>query len=538
MILPRIKNMQAYAETFTLPYEITMTAADVEKRKLRVLMGYFFPKSTMKFVTDGAHITVTRQESLGDEAYSLTIGTGGIQITCGSYRGLRNGLATVSAMAVAGTEGYQLDCVAVEDAPAAAHRGIMLDLARGIMPIERLKEDVILIAKAKINILHLHLYDSKGSCMQLDSLPEQCHIENFYSKAQMRELADLADALALEVIPEFDMPAHSRQLLKVLPNLGCDIVEGPAETQWTACAGSEEVYSLYEQVIREIAEVFPGKYFHVGGDELEFLDLAQPRICHWEQCSRCRRKMQEEGLANRQELLYHFLNRINETVKRTGRQMIMWSDQIDCTMPRGLPTDIIMHFWRVAGKGRGPYEGCSMNAQLAMGYSMINSHYPETYVDIESYMSSEKFADWRWDLRPDCDETYKPQIMGSELCVWEYGNKLQYSHYDRSLAPAILLMADKLWNGDVLVYDAAYRQALTKGVLGIGADKDIDLFQCLGDVLPPRKEEYAYYDRITCGKAEILQTLDALKAVQCLDPGSAFRTQTYQNCLEYIAQKL
>ena len=538
MILPRVKTIQTNAEQFILPYWITMQIADVEEAKLSCLMECFFPKSIVTFSADEAHIRTKKQETLGEEAYTLQISGSGIQIGYGSYRGLRNALATVASMAVAGSDGYSLDGTVVEDAPVAAHRGVMLDLARGIMPLERVKDDVILIAKAKINILHLHLYDSKGSCMQLDSLPEACCIENYYSKAQMRELAALADALALEVIPEFDMPAHSKQLLKVLPDLGCALPDGQENTNWTICAGSEEVYSLYETVIQEIAEVFPGEYFHVGGDELEFQDLPQPLLCHWEQCSRCRQKMQEEGLANRQELLYHFLNRINESVKGIGRQMIMWSDQIDCTMPRGLSEDIIMHFWRVAGKGRGPHENCSMNGQLAMGYTMVNSYYPETYVDIESYISSEKLTDWRWDLRPDCDEAYKAQIIGSELCVWEYGNKRQYSHYDRSLAPAIFLMADKLWNGDVLVYDVAYRQALTKGVLGIGAEADLDLFQCLGDVLPPRTEEYAYYEKITCDKEAVLKTLEKLNAVQCLDTGSAFRVETYAKCLEYIVQKL
>ena len=227
--------------------------------------------------------------------------------------------------------------------------------------------------------LHLHLSDSLGVSVKLDCLPEECCLENYYSKEQMQEVVKLAEALGLEIIPEFDMPGHSTALVRCSSDIVC-IVDGVENTHWTTCAGSEETYKFYEKIINELCDLFPSKYFHIGGDELEFADVPKLNaICHWEQCPKCRKKCEEENLKDRQELYYYFINRIYEIVKKTGRQMIMWSDQIDCMRPADLPKDILMQFWRVAAPGRGPFEGCSLNAQLKMGYQIINSHFPETY---------------------------------------------------------------------------------------------------------------------------------------------------------------
>ena len=94
--------------------------------------------------------------------------------------------------------------------------------------------------------------------------------------------------------------------------------------------------------------------------------------------------------------------------------MMMWSDHIDCVRPVGMSTDILMQFWRIAFPGRGPYDGCSFDEQLNMGYTLVNSFYPETYIDEETYMNDEKIRTWRWDRLPTCSEGNRKQILGGE----------------------------------------------------------------------------------------------------------------------------
>ena len=247
--------------------------------------------------------------------------------------------------------------------------------------------------------------------------------------------------------------------------------------------------------------------------------------------------MEEEHLENRQELFHYFILRIHEMVKKAGRKMVMWSDQIDCNKPAVLPTDILMQFWRVAGKGNGPRENCSLNNQLKMGYTVVNSHYPETYVDIESYMSDKTIWDWRWDLRPETDAAFADRILGSEICAWEYGNRARYTHYDRSLASCIVVMADKLWSGNTLTFDAAYETALTKAVLGTVTPKGLNIFRCIGSVLPPRADNYAYWERITCAKEEVAETLAQLERLKPADQGQAFRLEAYSDMLRKVLEQ-
>lgn len=152
-----------------------------------------------------------------------------------------------------------------------------------------------------------------------------------------------------------------------------------------------------------------------------------------------------------------------------------------------------MQFWRVAEKGRGPVNGCSMNAQLKMGYTVINSYYPETYVDLEEYMSSESLSNWHWHESPQCETFYRDKVIGSELCAWEYGNTKNYPHYDRTLPSAIFLFGDKLWNGKRLEYSDEYSKSMTSSILGASASDDLDVFICIGDVLPPRMSDKLTY---------------------------------------------
>lgn len=540
MVLPQVKNINT-ERTFLLPFEMKVCVSLDIRENFHALLGRFFPNSTAAFTyKTNPHIMATKtSKKVNDEEYHLEISENGIYIEYYSYLGLRNAAATLAMMATACKDGYLLKPAVIDDYPAVSHRGTMLDLARGVKPYDTLVSDMILIAKSKMNYLHLHLFDSKGVCMQLDSIPEQCHLPNAYTKEQMKELVKIAEVLGLELIPEFDMPAHAKKLSSVVDEISCDIPDDIEDTKWTVCPGSDKTYELYDRVITELVEIFPCKYFHIGGDELEFADLPRlKQMCHWDSCSKCKKKMQEEKLADRQELYYYFIMRIYEMVKKAGRTMVMWSDQIDCNRPCPLPRDIIMHFWRVAEKGRGPVENCSMNAQLKMGYKVINSHFPETYVDLDEYMSQQTIADWRWDKRPECDDELAQNILGTEVCAWEYGNFPEYEHYDRTLAPNVVIMGDKLWNGTDLVFDEEYEKSLTRAVLGADTPKGLNIFKCFGSIIPPRSKDLAYYDKIKASKAEIEETLALLETIKPSDLGSRQRADAYKEGLKGILENI
>lgn len=536
MVLPRIKNTKKLEGTYLLPYQLQLSVCDAFAEKAKALAALFLPTAQVVISAENAHITAVEvPQQVHPEEYRLTIDSKGIHMEYCTYTGLRNAMATVAMMATATEEGFLLEQVEATDYPVSQYRGIMLDLARGIKPLDILKADMVLIAQAKMNVLHLHLSDNKGMSVRLDCLPEAYLWENCYSKDDMRSIVALADVLGLELIPEFDLPAHSKKLTNTLEALACDTDEGVENTRWTVCAGSEETYALYEKVIYELAEIFPGKYFHIGGDELEFLNRPEiKQLCHWKHCRKCRKKMQEENIPDQQALFYYLINRVHSIVKATGKTMIMWSDFLDFTRPAGLPTDIIMQYWRKATPGRGTVENYSMNSHLQYGYKVINSEYKETYIDFPKYMTEERLSTFRWDQRPEIEPQYAENVLGCEICAWEYGNAAKYQHYNRTLAPSLVAAADKQWNGDVMVFDKAYRIALTNAVFGCSKPGDVDLWQCVGSIMPPKDDSYAHWDKVQCTKDDVAQTLTRLQALQPMDFGQNFRKNAYVDMLEHI----
>ncbi len=506
MVFPHVQQ-ETLTDTLFLADAVTLQAGTHTPKAIKALR-LFLPEAEVSATAD-ALIRATQEETLGEECYTLQLLQGRVDIRYGDYKGLIRALATLSLLFVKkGTQMY-LPEGEITDAPACTHRGAMLDVARGVPSLKELESAILLAAKAKMNVIHLHLFDSKGVAIELDSLPKALHLENAYTKEQVTELIALCDTLALELIPEMDMPAHATGLLTHFPQLQC---HGEQEIPWTVCAGNEEIYSLYEALIREVSALFAGsRFFHIGGDELEFNDLTPPRRCLWDTCPVCRAKMEKEGLRDKRELYYYFANYMNRIVKDCGKKTIMWSEQIDCTRPTGLDPDILMQFWRVAHPNRGPVEGCSMQRQLEMGYTIINSYYPNTYADVEKYMSPETLAFWRWDEHPACEEAYKGQILGSEVCLWEFGNKESYAFYERTLPSSLFLMGDKLWSGIKGAYPDETGHLLTRAILGAGTPEGFDIFAAVGSLLPPRSEALCYPEKISASKEELEALLSALE---------------------------
>lgn len=545
MIFPKVRFENTGKGSSVIKKELTFFCRDEFFDKAIRAVSLFLPSFKFSKGDDNATVKAIFNENLSStpEGYTLLAKSGRVVIEYCTYAGLRNALATLSLLPVSNGNDFLLSDTDIKDSPAASHRGVMLDLARGVPPLERLASDMILAAKAKMNFVHLHLADSLGVAIELDSLPKEMRLENSYSKDDICALVELSEVLGLEIIPEYDMPAHSRKLLSIFPELCCEI-DGDDLHTWTACAGTKRLYEIYESVIEEIIELFPGgRYFHIGGDELEFTDLTGPgyRVCHWSECRKCKKKMEKEGLRDRQELYYHFANRMNECVKSHGRQTVMWSDQIDCTRKAGLSKDILMQFWRVAGEGRGPYVGCSMDGQLKLGYKLINSFYERTYIDLEEYMSAENLSSWRWDEDPACTESLKNQIIGGEVCAWEYGNRKAYRHYDHTLPSAIMLMGDKLWNGDKTDYEAPeIAIGLTRAVLGEGTPDEFNAFHAIGSVYPPRTLStpdddgaLSYVNKVKADKEELKRIINVLSDESRFLGGDLFRARALRLCAEY-----
>ena len=522
MIIPRVQQEKLFNETISLPEVIGVKTTDETGEKAIEVLKIFMPSFTfeqnedsiIEFVCDG---------SLKPEEYILTV-TDKIEITYSDFLGARNGCATLAQMVA---DNFIKKCE-IKDYPKFAYRSFMMDLGRGVGRKEEIKEVIVRLAMLKYNNIHFHMMDSQGFAWQSAKHPNLAGPKgDKYSMEYFKGLNDLCVTLGLNVVPELDVPGHMRTIFDAYPNLQCETDK--EERAWTVCAGNEDFYSLCYDLIGELIEMFPScKYVHIGGDEVEMTDIK--RWCYWDVCPKCQK------LGNsKQEIHYHLVKRVYDIVKSYGKEVMMWNDWIDISKPSPLPKDIVIEFWRVAQKNRGPYEGCSMQGFLEQGYTVINAHYPETYVDFKEYASPESLSTWLPTLRPETEEQYHNMIIGGETCAWEYGNIPDYRFYRYTLPSPLGLFADRLWNGTYKEYDREYETALTKAVLGNDCPKDLNIFEYLGTIMPPAHSDImAKIENVTATDEELDEVQLKLIPLAVSEKHGRYLALAYIECLLWI----
>lgn len=471
-----------------------------------------------------------------DEIFRISVLADKIRIGFRDARGAVNGAATAALL----LRKKRVECCEIVDYPDCAVRSFLLDMSRGQPTLEQIKNIIYYLALAKYNRLHLHLMDFRGLCYRSEALPEFVYMPPAeekkgnsyvqYEKSQMREIIELCDRYAIEIIPEIEIPAHATALCAAHPEFRCQVENAHS---WTICPGNDDIWAFFDKLVGEVVELFPkSEYIHIGSDELEFSDLPEgkKRLCHWDECPRCAALREREGLADRQAEFYYLVDKMHGIVKSYGKKMIMWNDQIDISGDVPISRDIVLQFWRIAHPGRGPYEGCIFNDYLKKGFKVINAYYPYTYLDIEKYMSSEKMKSWTPYNAPEQSPEYASQILGGEVCAWETGNCADYPFYCYTLPPSIALAGDKMWTRGERELDDEYKKALSEFIFG--SAELAPVFECIGDVIPPRSGEIVTYVSPEDLKTELIDEM--INKLQ--DRGNDFAARAYAELLERIKE--
>ena len=451
----------------------------------KTYLNQFLQQEVEILMQNNANIVFIYAENLKQGGYHLIVDDKCV-ISYSDFEGVRNALSTLIQIAKSVDGALSIPCQVINDYPDANFRSVMIDLARGLPDINRLKQDLKMLSLAKCNKIHLHLMDSDGLCYQSNVITINSSIRgtNRYTKEEMRDIADYCSLLGLEIIPEIEFPAHASLVTKNYPQLLCQ-TNLPNQSGWTVCIGNENVYTVFENLVNEVCGLIPSTYFHIGGDEHKFPDLPKFNLyCHWNSCKVCRKKMQKEGLLNETELFYYSVRRMNEIVKKQGRKLILWNDELDVSKPINIPKDCIVQFWRVANKNRGPREGCSYSKFLQQGFNVICSPFEYCYIDLEEYANPEKTASFNY-KKYDESQNLTGNVLGVETCAWEYGNP-EYSHYLYSFIPSAVLLLCKAWDRNDVIYNKTYRLFLTKLIFGVETPIDYDVFELFGSIMPPR----------------------------------------------------
>lgn len=370
-IIPKPRKYEAFEDTYTVTCQTAVLCVP-EFKKAGVYLSNFL--KTDKNAGDGA-IKFKTDSSVPAEFYRLKINKDGITVSASDERGAFYGAVTLKIMLLQSKDGTGkavLNSAEIFDGPRYSHRGAMLDESRHFFGKEAVKRLLDEMAMLKLNKFHWHLSDDQGYRIESEVFPLLNEISSkrkyeflggdkllgfmkasgeeyfhYYKKSEIREIVEYADSLCIDIIPEIDMPGHTVALIAAYNELscrknGCEPLCENGITEEILCAGQEKTYEFCEKLLAEVCELFPYKYFHLGGDE-----ASRGFKIYEKECPECQKVMNENNLKDGAQLQELFVNRINAILKKYGKRAIEWNDGIGDITDK----DITCHYWINRSRG-------------------------------------------------------------------------------------------------------------------------------------------------------------------------------------------
>jgi hexosaminidase len=453
--------------------------------KLRPSTGYKIKVALKLFPSrpgDNAILLTTKSANinLGPEGYELLVSSNAVVIRAPTHAGLFYGAQTLlqlfppeifSTNAVAGRV-WQIPCVKITDWPRFPWRGMMLDVGRHFFDKREVERVLDEMALHKLNTFHWHLVDDQGWRIEIKkyprltqvgawrshspmNVPETNHISpdwlkpvhfgpdgrygGYYTQDDIREVVAFAAARHITIVPEIEMPGHSTAALAAYPQFSC--TGGPYSTDTPAgvsrgvyCTGNDGTYLFLQDVLTEVFQLFPGKYIHIGGDEVP--------TDNWQHCPKDQAVIKREGLKDESQLESYFIRRMETFINAHGHTLIGWSE----IREGGLAKSAVVMDWI-----GGAIEAASSGHDVVMT--------PDEDLYLDHYQSTNTAAEPRaiggylplrhvylYEPVPkDLPAQFDAHILGAQGNLWtEYVESLPYVEY--MAFPRLCALAEVTWS--------------------------------------------------------------------------------------------
>lgn len=309
--------------------------------------------------TAATSLVMTKDAALAHEAYKLTVNEAGINIAAADSTGFFYAIQTLKQLmphAIYNRSGastaidWTVPCVEIADQPQLGHRGYMLDVARHFFSKTEVKRILDIMATYKMNRFHWHLTDDQGWRIDIPEYPKLAQVGAvrkgsfvnaggsskffddteygrgmYYTLDDLREIVAYAKSLNIEIIPEIDLPGHMVAAVAAYPEFSCDPtkkyevrIDGGISKD-VLNIGKDETIDFLKCVLGHMAEVFPYKYIHLGGDECP--------TDQWSKNADCLKRVKDEGLAGVNELQSWLVEKLGLYLKeKYNKDIICWDE--------------------------------------------------------------------------------------------------------------------------------------------------------------------------------------------------------------------
>ena len=469
-IIPTPKEIKYLSnkKCLKLPKDIKVYSSDASLRPIATifveqlnLLGHKHQLSFDK--TTNATISIILDETLKTEEYQINIDQSVI-LSGGSYKAISSAMSSMLHLIEKKDDYTLFPMVEIKDYPDATFRGLLIDLARRWHSINTLKKLVDMSAFYKLNYMQLHLTDDQSFTFPSKAYPKLATKDRHYTKEELVDLVNYADLRGITLIPEIDIPGHSRKFIETYPEIFSPKLKKWGKNMWGGDAfnnvinvGSEKVYSALDVILDEVIEIFhTSPYIHIGADEATIDNLKGDPLAE--------AMMKKENLeGNVHELYRHFIVRMNDMVKSKNKTMCIWEGfKRDGKVQ--IPKDIIV------------FEFESLynlpNHLIEDGYTLVNTSWTPLYVVgtgieggwIPRKWEPKKIYSWNmWQFenwyhkspshkKPiQLDKT--PLVIGAQMCAWEQTDEGEIPSLRRRVPPFV----ERIWNTDYkLPYEEFY----------------------------------------------------------------------------------
>lgn len=414
------------------------------------------------------------ERSMDAEEYSIEVSGKAAVVKAAGRNGFIYAIQTLKQMLPASIYGgapdpkakWTLPCCTIKDKPRFAYRGMHMDSSRHFWTIDEVKKYLDVMAMFKLNRLHWHLTDDQGWRLEIKAFPLLTQVGAYregtmighdfssndgiryggaYTQEEIKEVIRYAEKLGITIIPEIDLPGHMLAAMAAYPSLGC--TGGPYAT-WTRwgvadqvlCVGKESTFSFLEQVLSEVAKLFPSEYIHIGGDEC-------PKA-EWENCPDCQALIARLGLKDdekysaEQYLQSYVTRRIQQFLAGKGKKIIGWDEILEGELGEGTT---VMSWRGVAGAVEASKRGfdaiMTPNSHFYFDYCQSENR-DEEPLGIGGFISLEKV--YSFDPFEGLNEDQQNHILGVQANLWtEYISTMEHLEY--MLLPRMLALAEVQW---------------------------------------------------------------------------------------------
>jgi len=415
---------------------------------------------------------------LGDEGYMLDVYKEKINLSANKAAGIFNGLQTLKqlfplknheekgAIKIAGCN--------IKDYPRFKWRGLMLDVSRHFFTVAEVKAYIDKMSEYKFNVFHWHLTDDQGWRIEIKALPkltevgawrverhgrfgksrttpkpnEKTTYGGFYTQEQIKDIVQYATERNITIVPEIDIPGHSMAALAAYPELSTKkepkyLPPGTKFSEWygngkfkmlienTLNPADEKVYDFIDKVFTEVAELFPGEYIHMGGDEAYH--------GYWEEDKSVQKFMKKNKIKDSHELQSYFVKRVEKIINSKGKKMIGWDEILD----GGLAEGATVMSWRGMKGGI---------AAAKMGHEVVMSPTTFAYLDysqgdhtVENKIYADLSLEKTYTFEPIPEGVDSKYILGGQGNLWtEVIPTLPYAFY--MTYPRAFALSETLWS--------------------------------------------------------------------------------------------